>query len=112
MGGLYSGQLIFFKAYYRNFAVGHLRHYVLRTAWISSVESILCIFYACRAPNNIQSVIDHKGLLVGHNVWSHALNTNDYCTVCPGGGGDGDSLLWTIRGGSARKGYPFQAGGI
>ena len=26
--------------------------------------------------------------------------------------GDGHSLRWTIWGGSARKGYPFQAGGI
>ena len=29
-----------------------------------------------------------------------------------GGGGGGRSPQWTIRRGSARKGYPFQVGGI
>ena len=64
----------------------------------------ICLFtsYDCQLVNRtIYWLREHKPITSGHSVCNQAQ---------PGGGGY--SLQWPIRGGSARKGYLFQASGI
>ena len=61
-----------------------------------------------------------SSLDLGEKVWlmSHLCSSFISMSSCPyqqcytWGGGGGYSLQWPIRGGSARKGYLFQASGI